>query len=274
MKRAVEKLNSHRGASILLALVFVLACVMVGVSILSAAASNAGRTRSNHAEQQLYLSLSSALQLVSDDLARSKYTPQVSDSCSVRERQEPTGATDKDGKPVMRTITTYTHTLDKMVGVMDIGSLGSLFRDSLDNIFSTYMSGKNFPDHDSGNDEFRYHNNFSAYGEQSFTLTVAPKDLVTGDDDTYDATREVLVDVDIDESYGITLTARLAEDDADDYAKHFRLSTKLTRSSSAMPDIDIPTYGSSGTTIIPASPAVTWKQDVITSTYDDGGAAS
>lgn len=273
MKRATEKLNSRRGASMLLALVFVLACVMVGVSILSAAASNAGRTHSNHAEQQLYLSLSSALQLVSDDLARSKYTPQVSDSCSVSERQEPTGAKDENGKPVMRTITTYTHTLGKTAGVMDGGSLGGLFRDSLDMIFSTYMRGKSFPGFEIGDDEFRYSNTFSAYGEQSFTLTVAPEDLVTGDDDTYDATREVLVDVDIDDSYSITLTARLAADDADadSYSKNFRLSTKLTRSSSAMPDIDTPTYGSNEVAIIPASPAVTWKQDVIESAYVTGG---
>ncbi len=276
MKRAAEKLNSRRGASILLALVFVLACVMVGVSILSAAASNAGRTRSNHAEQQLYLSLSSALQLVADDLARTSYTPQVNDDCSVTTREENIpGTEDENGVPEQKTITTYTHTLSKGTCVMKGGSLGSLFQESLDMIFSTYMSKKSFPDSYLGDDEYRYINDFTsaASDEQAFTLTVSPEDLpVTEDDDTYDAARKVAVDVKIDDSYGITLTAHLAGDGADSYAKNFRLSTKLTRSSSTLPDIDIPTDDT--TTPIPASPAVTWKQGDIESAYDAGGATS
>ena len=45
MKRVKEKLKSRRGASILLALLFLLVCVLVAMSVLMAAASNAGKIR-------------------------------------------------------------------------------------------------------------------------------------------------------------------------------------------------------------------------------------
>jgi len=68
-----EKLNSRRGASILIALLFLLVCMMVASSILMAAASNAGRLKSNREEQQKYLTLSSALNLVIDELEQAEY---------------------------------------------------------------------------------------------------------------------------------------------------------------------------------------------------------
>lgn len=73
MKRIGEKLKSQRGASILLALLFFLLCAMVGASVLMAAASNAGRSRISREEQQKYLTLSSALQLVCDELTAAEY---------------------------------------------------------------------------------------------------------------------------------------------------------------------------------------------------------
>lgn len=76
MKKIREKLRSESGASILLALLFFLLCAMVGASVLMAAASNAGKSRSNREEQQKYLTLSSALQLVCDELTAAKYTAQ------------------------------------------------------------------------------------------------------------------------------------------------------------------------------------------------------
>ncbi len=74
MKKIREKLCSESGASILLALLFFLLCAMVGASVLMAAASNAGKSRSNREEQQKYLTLSSALQLVCDELTAAEYT--------------------------------------------------------------------------------------------------------------------------------------------------------------------------------------------------------
>ncbi len=73
MKRLRKKLHSERGASILLALLFFLVCMMVGASVLAAAASNAGKIRSNRTEQQKYLTLSSAIRLICDELEQAEY---------------------------------------------------------------------------------------------------------------------------------------------------------------------------------------------------------
>ena len=73
MRRMRGKWESQSGASILLALLFLLVCMMVSASVLMAAASNAGKIRSNYEEQQRYLALSSALRLVAGELERAEY---------------------------------------------------------------------------------------------------------------------------------------------------------------------------------------------------------
>lgn len=71
-----RKVRSQRGASLLLALLFLLICAMVGASILMAAASNAGKHRSNLTEHQTYLALSSAVSLLCDELNAAQYQGQ------------------------------------------------------------------------------------------------------------------------------------------------------------------------------------------------------
>ncbi len=73
MKERNRKLKSQRGASILLAMLFLEVCMMAGASILMAASSHAGKIRSNQQEQQVYLALSSALKMVTDDLTSVPY---------------------------------------------------------------------------------------------------------------------------------------------------------------------------------------------------------
>ena len=73
MEALRKKWNSSRGASILLALLFLLVCMMVAASLLTAAVSNAGKVRSNKEEQQKYLALSSALRLVCGELEKAEY---------------------------------------------------------------------------------------------------------------------------------------------------------------------------------------------------------
>lgn len=98
MMRAISrKLRGQRGASMLLALLFLLICSMVAASILMAAAANAGKQRSNLEEHQTYLALSSAVSTLCDELNRSEYAGQY---CSWQELW-PTG-TDEAGQ------TTYT----------------------------------------------------------------------------------------------------------------------------------------------------------------------
>lgn len=74
MKQLNEKLRGQGGASILLALLFLLVCMMTGASVLMAAVSNAGKIRSNYDEQQKYLALSSALRLAAGELEKAEYT--------------------------------------------------------------------------------------------------------------------------------------------------------------------------------------------------------
>ena len=69
-----EKLKSSRGASILMALLFLLVCMMVASSLLMAAVSNAGKLQGGRTEQQKYLTLSSGLRLVCGELEEMAYT--------------------------------------------------------------------------------------------------------------------------------------------------------------------------------------------------------
>lgn len=73
-----RKLNNQNGASLLLALLFLLICVMVSASILMASVSNAGKHSSNLEEHQTYLALSSAVSLLCDELNRTEYCGQYS----------------------------------------------------------------------------------------------------------------------------------------------------------------------------------------------------
>lgn len=74
MNKLRRKWSGQGGASLVLALLFLLVCMMAAASVLMAAASNMGKIRSNQQEQQRYLTLSSALQLVCDELNRAEYT--------------------------------------------------------------------------------------------------------------------------------------------------------------------------------------------------------
>ena len=73
MKSFFKKLNSQKGASFILALLFFLICSMVSSSILMSSVSNAGKINSNKDEHQKYLILSSAVKLICDDLNNSYY---------------------------------------------------------------------------------------------------------------------------------------------------------------------------------------------------------
>lgn len=64
MRAIREKLNSRCGASILMALLLLLVAIMVSVVIVSAAVSAAASVRSDRRQQQAYLTVSSAAELV------------------------------------------------------------------------------------------------------------------------------------------------------------------------------------------------------------------
>lgn len=68
------KLRSQTGASILLALVFLLICCLVGAVTLTAATVNAGKLNHLRQDQQDYMAVSSAICLVRDELQTVSFT--------------------------------------------------------------------------------------------------------------------------------------------------------------------------------------------------------
>lgn len=74
----VRKLKSRRGMSIIMGLLLLLVCVTVGAAALTSAASNAGRHTHMRQDQQRYLAVSSAAQLVRDKLCAGEYTASAS----------------------------------------------------------------------------------------------------------------------------------------------------------------------------------------------------
>lgn len=69
MERMREKLHSRTGASMLIALLFFLTAMTVGAVVLASASANAGRGRENRQDQQSYLAVASAAELVKEDIA-------------------------------------------------------------------------------------------------------------------------------------------------------------------------------------------------------------
>lgn len=67
-----EKLRSSKGASLIIALVFMLFCAMVGSAVLAAATANGGRIAALKSDQQEYLNQRSAATLLSDELQINK----------------------------------------------------------------------------------------------------------------------------------------------------------------------------------------------------------
>ena len=263
MESAAKKLKNSRGASIILALVFLLVCVMVGSSVLMAASSNAGRSRSNRQEQQLYLFLSSALQLVEDDLTGAEYTCQV----EYQRVKVPDSAF-------------FTHWFIPCKGLMARKEGGSdplfveVFCPALDSISNGYMKEiLEKLDADAGNPDMNTpgaHYWYDGYKDaektpQSFTLTVTPDGPLAG--------YEAQVDVTIDANYRITLTARMtgAQDTkALKLFQNYSLTTTLTRS--GMVSLTIPSgENDMGPVILPAADApvdpITWKAGQVVREY-------
>lgn len=138
MRRAIsQKLHSQRGASLLLALLFLLVCSMVAASILMAAAANAGKYRSNLEEHQTYLALSSAVTTLCDELNRPEYKGQY------QYREETEKKENSDG-----TITFITHKYFKQLDgsythidtVEEPGYLKDILLNDFDALFAAGIS--------------------------------------------------------------------------------------------------------------------------------------
>ena len=113
MQAIRRKLNSQRGASMLMALLLMLVGIMVSAVIISAATSAAVNKRSEKEQQQAYLAVSSAAELVRDDFQ----------SLTGRYKDVTTTVTQADG-----TTTTTNDTIKATCAVGDmINDIGARF---------------------------------------------------------------------------------------------------------------------------------------------------
>ena len=87
MRRVKEKLKSNSGATILFAILVFMLCILAGTGALTAAAANSGRYTHLKADQQQYLSVSSAAKLLKGELSGKTFTAKA----RVEETKDSTG---------------------------------------------------------------------------------------------------------------------------------------------------------------------------------------
>lgn len=232
LSAAREKWNSERGASILMALLFLLLSMLVGASVVMAAASNGGKIRSNQAEQQRYLALSSALRLVCDELESIEYVGRYRYCKAVIMREETIGS-EEDG--TLDTIRVFDHMahyywqqegeLRKKGGTIPLSwNLKNEipFHNDLDKFFSD-----TFPvDHMVGNDEYkctqREGNKCSPRSTHIFTVTPD-----VSSDEYGVLAEEITVTLDVNRNSGdISLKATFTQDPT--YVMHARMKAGST----------------------------------------------
>lgn len=223
-----KKLNSQSGASILLALLILLLCVMVGASILMAASSNAGKSRSNQEEHQKYLALSSALRLVCGELEQAEYRGRY--ELEIEERT----VTDNDGSDVVHT----DYKFEQIDGVFTCGLKDTLpLLDELDSVCRG-----TFPEsYDDAVLHYKYPKQEAdpTFQDHSITLKVGTKDSapIEGLD------TDVTVTIRMDGDYTLYLTATLGEADTGYvYTMQARMTpTSAPPSFGAIPGVSPPT---------------------------------
>lgn len=220
MEALRKKLNSSRGASILLALLFLLVCMMVGASVLMAAVSNAGKLRGNREEQQKYLTLSSALTLLCDELEGVEYVGKYRYGRVQVQVEEVTGYTDA-GDPIWTWVDDHVRhyywqepgELRKKGGASWDLNKTLPFCNDLDVIFADHFE---VPDGEAvAIDKYVYTplNKATIQPQSPHTVTVGPKSGI--DAGTYGRLAdEVTVKAELNAKGEITLTATFTADDS------------------------------------------------------------
>ncbi len=192
-----------------------LVCVMVASSILVASSSNAGKARSNQVEHQKYLTLSSTIRLVADEIQRAEYTGKY----NVYEWDETVSGYDLDdeGNLVEVSYTYYYFYCEQTQGEYTCGDLTDSMgmtdllplRKELDAIFAQQFTGSGY-EALTGTDV--------EDSQQTHTLTVTLPDGLPGHPypdsgpEVYQVPKEVTVQATMDHTTRhITLTAWLED---------------------------------------------------------------
>ena len=245
MRAISRKLRSRRGASMVLALLFLLICSMVTASILMAAAANAGKHRSSLEEHQIYLALSSAVSTLCDELNRSEYWGQYE---YWEEYEDITNdAGEVTGTKILKYLRQldgrYTHTSP----AAEDGFLSTVLLDDLDRLFAKEIS--------------------SALAETEITIieprsgTSVPHTFtLVPDTGTEVDTAPVHITLEVKDSYAIYITAYLDE------LESYKMEAELTPRESKP---TVPTLPSVGTH---STEQMQWKLGWITILdKEDGG---
>lgn len=226
MRAIPLKLRSQRGASMLLALLFLLICSMVTASILMAAAANAGKHRSNLEEHQTYLALSSAVSLLCDELNGAEYRGRY--YYKVEEQYEE----NDDGELVLVDTLYY---LDQLQGTYD-GTFSPLLLASFDRLFADAIEASPAV---SGFDRITYQ---SRTAPLAYNLTLTPDTGTSLDGQT------IAVSLEIKENYAMYLTATL---------DNYTIRAELTPTESK-PTLPNPLSGEGEKTTLPMKWKIGW----------------
>lgn len=226
-----------------LALVFLLVCVLVGVSVLMAAASNAGRSGSNRQEQQYYLALSSALQLVSDDLQESSYVGKMDfDPNAGGKRQYTAQKGDLTGSGMFSSSS-------------GSGKLNTAFRDALDESFDIYIV-EYLKAHEASGATYEYKNFATEIADPTITLELTPQG---GKLDGY----KFQITLTVEKDLNIILKAAITDipAGAPEMLKSYTMEMELRPAK--LPELSTVTEPTTETNNLPAT-AVTWIADRVT----------
>lgn len=242
MRRAIfHKLRSQRGASLLLALLFLLLCSMVTASILMAAVANAGKYRSNQEEHQTYLALSSAITTLCDELNCAEYQGQY--SCwSVTET-----SVSNDGTETI-TVKYYFRQEDGLycyTGTETNGRFHALLLNSFDALFAQELQRV------LNSSQFTSIILKTEPVPMNYALTLTPATGTTLD------SRNVTLSLTIKESYAIYITAYL--DDLPEY----KVEAELTPNANA-PTISSLSFDAVGSISVKQTAPMKWKLGWIT----------
>lgn len=244
MRRLKAKLKSQNGASMLLALLFFLVCALVAATVIMAAASNAGKTRSGREEQQKYFALSSALQLVCDELTSAEYRGQYG---YTKEEKTEGPATN----PVSYTLHTYKQ--ETGIFACELENVLPLLLD-FDALFAKNMQA--FLDGKPKTGNNRYDGKVLPnvlQNSHEITLKVSE----TGDLDASETLKnDVTITAEVTDSYRIRLTAEIKGTDGYTNADYtYKLEAELTPKESSFPEPK-DTPGETGTY---TTDPLTWK---------------
>jgi len=273
VKALTEKLNSRRGASILLALLFLLVAMLVAASVLMAAVSNAGKVRSNYDEQQKYFALSSALRVVADQIEEAQYTVNYevytwTVSVEVGETENEKGET----VPVYED--RHYYQIGQLGGTFKCGKLTGLaikvldFTKELDGVYAKEFTKEGY---------IPYGNvvNISPYDKRTLTVTVDTDGMPDNFEGKFPA---VTVEVEMKANMDIHLTATLTDGEDTDTGKKAKIYTMEAELSAVKEMFSFPSVSGTkgynkgnpaGTTPVsesrktPDKPDVTWKLDWI-----------